>query len=76
MIDWKKIIAFKGDKTMWYMIILLMLVSLMLVYSSTARLAYSKQDGNTFFYLFKQIGLFVGGFGVLFVMQCFSGKWF
>ncbi len=76
MIDWKKIIAFKGDKTMWYMIILLMLVSLMLVYSSTARLAYSKQDGNTFFYLFKQIGLFVGGFGVLFVMQCFSWQWF
>ena len=75
MINWKEKIAFKGDKTLWYVIIMLMIISVMLIYSSTGRLAYNKQDGNTWFYLMKQLGLILGCFGVLFVMQTFSWRW-
>lgn len=74
--DWKGKITFKGDKILWYVIIMLMIVSIMLVYSSTGRLAYNKQEGNTLFYLGRQLGLLVGCFGVLFVMQSFPWRWF
>lgn len=73
--DWKGKITFKGDKILWYVIIMLMIVSIMLVYSSTGRLAYNKQEGNTLFYLGRQLGLLAGCFGVLFVMQSFSWRW-
>jgi len=75
MINWKEKISFKGDKILWYVIIMLMIISVMLIYSSTGRLAYYKQNGDTSFYLMKQLGLIVGCFGVLFVMQTFSWRW-
>lgn len=75
MMNWKEKIAFKGDKILWYVIIMLMIISVMLIYSSTGRLAYNKQDGNTSFYLMKQLGLILGCFGVLFFMQTFSWRW-
>lgn len=73
--DWREKITFKGDRILWYVLIMLMIVSVMLVYSSTGRLAYNKQDGNTLFYLGRQLGLLAGCFGVLFVMQVFSWRW-
>ena len=51
MNDWKEKIAFKGDKILWYIVIMLMIASVMVVYSSTGRLAYNEKAGNTFFYL-------------------------
>ncbi len=75
MFNWKEKIAFKGDKILWYVIIVLMILSVMLVYSSTGRLAYNKQEGNTLFYLGRQVSLLVGCFGVLFVMQAWSWRW-
>ena len=41
MNDWKEKIAFKGDKILWYIVIMLMIASVMVVYSSTGRLAYN-----------------------------------
>lgn len=75
MARWKEIVALKGDKILWIMIIALMVTSVLLIYSSTGRLAYNKQDGNTLFYVGKQIAFLVGCFGVLFFMQVFSWKW-
>ena len=60
MNDWKEKIAFKGDKILWYIVIMLMIASVMVVYSSTGRLAYNEKAGNTFFYLIKQLFL-IGG---------------
>ena len=57
MNDWKEKIAFKGDKILWYIVIMLMIASVMVVYSSTGRLAYNEKAGNTFFYLIKQLFL-------------------
>lgn len=65
MNDWKEKIAFKGDKILWYIVIMLMIASVMVVYSSTGRLAYNEKAGNTFFYLIKQLFLIGGCFGVM-----------
>ena len=74
--DWKKLIAFKGDKILWYIIIMLMIVSVMVVYSSTGRLAYHEQGGNTLHYLLKQLVLIVGCFVVMFSVQSIHYKYF
>lgn len=69
MLDWKEKIAFKGDRILWYIVIMLMIASVMVVYSSTGRLAYNEKEGNTLFYLVKQLFLIGGCFAVMFVLQ-------
>lgn len=76
MVNWREKIVFKGDKVLWYVIIMLMLASVMVVYSSTGRLAYSERGGNTMFYLIKQLFLIGGCFAVLFTMQSINYKYF
>src|SRR5215510_14323263 len=54
----------RGDKVIWALTVLLVLISLLAVYSATGSLAYKNYKGNTEIYLFKQfafilIGLFV-----------------
>ena len=54
----------KGDKYIWYVVLILSAFSLLLVYSSTRSLAYRDEQGNTEYYLFKHgfilsIGLFI-----------------
>jgi cell division protein FtsW len=51
----------KGDKVIWALTVLLVLVSLLAVYSATGSLAYKNYKGNTEVYLFKQVAfIFVG----------------
>ena len=45
----------KGDKVIWALTVLLVLVSLLAVYSATGSLAYKNYKGNTEIYLFKQV---------------------
>ncbi len=49
----------QGDKVIWALVILLVLISLLVVYSATGSLAYKMFKGNTEVYLFKQIA-FIG----------------
>ena len=52
---------FKGDRYLWGLIALFMLVSLLSVYSSSVGVAYSSRNGNTFYFLRTQfIMLMVG----------------
>src|SRR6195952_2288787 len=44
----------RGDKVIWASVFLLVLVSLLVVYSATGSLAYKMYKGNTEIYLFKQ----------------------
>ncbi len=76
MVNWKDKIAFKGDKILWYIVIMLMIASVMVVYSSTGRLAYSEKGGNTLFYLLKQLFLIGGCFAVMFVVQSVHYRYF
>ncbi|MBL7738201.1 MAG: FtsW/RodA/SpoVE family cell cycle protein [Chitinophagaceae bacterium] len=51
----------KGDKVIWALTILLVLISLLAVYSATGSLAYKNYKGNTEVYLFKQVMfIFIG----------------
>lgn len=49
----------RGDKVIWALTVLLVLVSLLAVYSATGSLAYKNYKGNTEIYLFKQV-MFIG----------------
>lgn len=56
----------KGDKVIWALIILLVLISLLVVYSATGSLAYKLYRGNTEIYLFKQIAFILIGMAVIY----------
>jgi len=56
----------KGDKVIWALVVLLVLVSLLVVYSATGSLAYKNYKGNTEIYLFKQIAFIVLGILVIY----------
>jgi cell division protein FtsW len=56
----------KGDKVIWALVILLVLVSLLVVYSATGSLAYKLYKGNTEVYLFKQIVFIAIGIAVIY----------
>jgi len=50
---------FKGDRVIWVVIILLSVMSLLVVYSATASLAYKYHGGNTIYYFIRHT-LFLG----------------
>ena len=56
----------KGDKVIWALVVLLVLVSLLAVYSATGTLAYKNYKGNTEVYLFKQVAFIVLGITVIY----------
>jgi cell division protein FtsW len=56
---------FKGDLTLWVILIFLSLISLIIVYSATGKLAYREADGNTMYYLVRQIVFILLGFGIM-----------
>ena len=56
----------KGDKVIWALVILLVLASLLVVYSATGSLAYKLYRGNTEVYLFKQIAFISIGLAVIY----------
>src|SRR5215217_4535940 len=56
----------KGDKVIWAMVLLLVLISLLVVYSATGSLAYKMFKGNTEVYLFKQVAFIGIGFCIIY----------
>jgi cell division protein FtsW len=56
----------KGDKVIWALTVLLVLVSLLAVYSATGSLAYKNYKGNTEIYLFKQVMFIAIGMMVIY----------
>ncbi len=54
---------FRGDRTIWLIVFILSIFSLLAVYSSTGTLAYRYQSGNTTYYLLKH--LVILGFGLV-----------
>src|ERR1051325_8293772 len=62
----KLIRSTKGDKVIWASVFLLVLASLLVVYSATGSLAYKMYKGNTEVYLFKQIAFISIGLAVIY----------
>src|SRR6476620_1469199 len=56
----------RGDRVIWALVLLLVLISLLVVYSATGSLAYKMYKGNTEVYLFKQIAFIAVGFCVIY----------
>ncbi|HVK96297.1 MAG TPA: FtsW/RodA/SpoVE family cell cycle protein [Flavisolibacter sp.] len=56
----------KGDKVIWATVFLLVIVSLLVVYSATGSLAYKNYKGNTEIYLFKQSAFICVGFCIIY----------
>ncbi len=55
----------KGDKVIWFIVLVLSLFSLLAVYSSTGTLAYKFQGGNTEYYMLKHFIILL--FGLIFM---------
>jgi cell division protein FtsW len=62
----------KGDKVIWALVVLLVLVSLLVVYSATGSLAYKLYRGNTEIYLFKQLVFIIVGIVVIYFAHRFN----
>ena len=76
MLNLKNKVVFKGDRTLWYVVIGLMLASLIVVYSSTGSLAFRVRGGNTSYYLIKQLFVMFGCMVVILTLQSFHYKYF
>ncbi len=66
----------KGDKWIWFIILVLFIFSLLAVYSSTGTLAYRKKGGHTEFFLIKQLILMFGGIGLIYLTHLVNYKYF
>ena len=61
---------FGGDKVLWVIIIALMVISLLVVYSSTAKMAYMPTSGSsTTAFLRKQLIMLAGCVGIIFLVH-------
>ncbi len=72
----KKIFRINGDRVIWGVIFLLLLISIMIVYSATGTLAYMKQGGNTAFFLIKQLILISGSFFIILIVKAIPPKYY
>ncbi|HNX66831.1 MAG TPA: FtsW/RodA/SpoVE family cell cycle protein [Bacteroidales bacterium] len=58
---------FRGDRYMWGLIALFMLVSMLSVYSASVGVAYSSHHGNTFYFLMTQFVMLAMGLLIIVV---------
>lgn len=61
--------VFGGDRALWVVIVALAIVSLLVVYSSTASMAYKEAGGDTSHYVTRQFAFQVIGFITIFVVH-------
>lgn len=67
MVKYKRYI--KGDRIIWMVILILLVISLLSVFSSTGSLAYQHRSGNTFFYLFRQLKFILLGLVIIYFVH-------
>ena len=58
----------KGDRKIWMVIFLLSFISILIVYSSTGALAFRRSNGNTTYYIIRQVIVQLLGFLVILLM--------
>ncbi len=59
--------AFKGDRSIWALVLLFMIYSLLAVYSSSAALAFTKHDGNYGYFLRTQFMMLAFGLAIIII---------
>lgn len=58
-----------GDKTLWMIIVILCIFSILVVYSSTASMAYKKLDGDTSHFLIRQVRFILLGLATIYLFH-------
>lgn len=66
----------KGDRSIWIVVLLLSGISVLAVYSSTGKLAYTEQGGNTEHYLIKHAFTVFTGIFLMYMTHLFNYKVF
>ncbi|MFT4202488.1 MAG: FtsW/RodA/SpoVE family cell cycle protein [Chitinophagaceae bacterium] len=59
----------RGDKYIWGAVFLLILASILVVYSATGSLAYKMNHGHTEIYLFKQVFFTLAGLVLIYILH-------
>ncbi|MDR1156004.1 MAG: FtsW/RodA/SpoVE family cell cycle protein [Bacteroidales bacterium] len=67
---------FKGDPSIWAIIVGLSVFSLLAVYSATGTLAYRYTGGNTAFYILRHSGFLVVGLTLAFFLHMFPYRYY
>jgi len=57
----------RGDKVIWFIVAVLGVFSILAVYSASGSMAFKYHDGNTSYYLVRQIIFIAAGIGVMYV---------
>ena len=65
-----------GDPTLWVVFAGLAAISLLVIYSSTASMAYRILDGNTLYYVAKQAAILVVSFIIVLVVHLINYQWY
>ena len=65
----RRLALFRGDRSLWIIIAVLCVVSLLVVYSATASMAYREVGGDTSYYLFRQARFIIFGFFIIIVVH-------
>lgn len=60
---------FGGDRALWIVITALAILSLLVVYSSTASMAYKKAGGDTFYYFVTQLKFVLLSFAAIYIVH-------
>jgi cell division protein FtsW len=67
---------FKGDVYIWAIVFILSVIGILTVYSSTGNLAFTKQEGNTEFFLMRHLGFMVAGLFIMYVVHNIPFKFY
>lgn len=57
----------RGDKIIWWIVIMLSLLSIVMIYYSTASLVYRFQGGNSLYYVGKHVFILAMGIGMIYL---------
>lgn len=71
-----RLAVFRGDKVLWIIVAALAMMSLLVVYSSTASMAYKEMRGDTSYYLSRQFLFVVVGFFLMIVVHLINYRFY
>ncbi len=67
-------ITLGGDRVIWFVVIVLGILSLLVVYSSTGTLAYKNQGGDVSYYILRHAAILLGSFVLMYLFHVASPK--
>lgn len=72
----KKLALLRGDRSLWIIIAVLCVVSILVVYSSTVSMAYREAEGDTSYYVLRQARFILAGFFTIIVVHWIDYKFY